>query len=92
MKMVQMQLPELAAFLLLTFFPQVFTVLYLGFLQEIILPADVTLGTIMLTFVIVEIVLVWRYMRCIITRQTALFYRDVRGSNVNGNVTMGEQQ
>lgn len=76
-----LKLPELAAFLLLSFFPQVWIVFYLGFLQEIILPIDSVLGSLMLIFVIVEMALVWRCMKKIITRQTAMFYRDVRGNN-----------
>lgn len=73
------KLPELAAYLMLSCFPQMFTVAYLGFLQEFTLPVDVTLGTIMITMIIMEVVLVWRWMRCIISRQTAMFNSDERG-------------
>ena len=78
------KLPELAAYLLLSCFPQMFTVAYLGFLQEIILPVDVTLGTITITMIIMEVVLVWRRMRCVITRQTAMYNADERGNHTTG--------
>lgn len=71
------KLPELAAFLLLTFFPQVFTVLYIGFLQEIIVPCDSAMGSIMLMIIMLEIVMAWKFLRNIINRQTNMFYRDV---------------
>lgn len=71
------RLPEIAAFVLLSFFPQVFTVLYLTFLQEIIFPFDRTLGAIMLFAVALELALAWRLLRSIITRQSANFYRNM---------------
>mmetsp|Transcript_27223 Transcript_27223/g.56719 ORF Transcript_27223/g.56719 Transcript_27223/m.56719 type:complete len:156 (-) Transcript_27223:37-504(-) len=71
------KLPEMAAFLLLSFFPQVFTILYLGFLQEIIFPFDTVLGVTMLLVVVLELILAWRFLSSIITRQSATFYRNI---------------
>ena len=71
------KLPEMTAFLLLSFFPQVWTVVYLGYLQELIFPVDSILGTAMMIFISLELVLAWRLLRTIITRQSALFYRNV---------------
>ena len=71
------KLPELAAFLLLTVFPQVFTVLYL-FLQEHVLPCDTAMGAILMAMLSIEIVLAWRHIRSIINLQTAVFYREDR--------------
>ena len=71
------KLPEMAAFLLLSFFPQFVTILYLSFLQEIILPFDTILGVTMLLVVLSELVLAWRFLRSIITRQSTLFYRNI---------------
>jgi len=62
------KLPEMAAFVLLSFFPQVFNILYLGFLQEILLPLDTALGGTMLVFVLMELALAWRFLRAIVTR------------------------
>jgi len=72
------KLPEMAAFFLLSFFPQFFTIIYLGFLQEIILPFDRVLGVTMLLFVLLELILSWRLLRSTMTRQSALFYRSIR--------------
>ena len=72
------KLPEMSAFFLLSFFPQVWTVIYLGFLQEIIFPFDRVLGAIMLLVILLELVLAWRFLRSIITRQSAKFYRNLR--------------
>ena len=69
------KLPEMAAFLLLSFFPQVWIALYLSFLQEIILPFDEVLGMTMFVFIVAESALAWRFLRSIITRQSALFNR-----------------
>ena len=68
------KLPDVAAFVLLSFFPQIWIALYFALLQEIILPFDSVLGIIMMLVVLTEIVLAWKFLRCIITRQSALFY------------------
>jgi len=69
------KLPEMAAFVLLSFFPQVWITLYIGFLQEIILPFDTVLGMMMFVFIVTESALAWRFLRSIITRQSTLYYR-----------------
>ena len=69
------KLPEMAAFLLLSFFPQVRIALYLSFLQEIILPFDEVLGMTMIVFIVAESALAWKFLRSIITRQSALYNR-----------------
>ena len=68
------KVPDMAAFILLSFFPQFWIALFFAFLQEIILPFDSVLGIIMMLFILSEIVLAWRFLRCIIARQSALFY------------------
>ena len=65
------KLPEMSAFVLLSFFPQVFTILYLGFLQEIRLLFDTILGGTMLLVILLELVLAWRFLRSIVKRQSA---------------------
>jgi len=72
------KLPEMAAFCLLSFFPQVWTVIYLGFLQEIVFPFDTVLAGVMLGFILLELGLAWRFLRSIITRQSASFYRNMQ--------------
>jgi hypothetical protein len=62
-------------FVLLSFFPQVWITLYIGFLQEIILPFDTVLGMMMFVFIVTESALAWRFLRSIITRQSTLYYR-----------------
>lgn len=70
-------LPEMSAFLLISFFPQIWIVIYLGFLQELILPFDSVLGITMIVVITVEIVLTWRILRSLITRQYNQFYQSV---------------
>ena len=68
------KLPEMSAFFLLSVFPQIWIVIYLSFLQEIILPFDSVLGVMMLVFIVVEIMLAWRFLRSMISRQHNQFY------------------
>ena len=63
------KLADLAAFLLLSCFPQFFTVVYLGFLQEIILYLDLALGGLMLAMIVTEIALTWRCLKSLTTRK-----------------------
>ena len=65
------KLPEIAAFALLSFFPQVWIVAYLGFMQEIILPFDTVLGTMMMIFTVLELAFSWKLLRSIIARQSS---------------------
>ena len=67
------KLPNMAAFVLLSFYLS-WIALYFTFLQEIILPFDSVLGITMMLFILSEIVLAWRFLRCIIARNSALFY------------------
>jgi hypothetical protein len=64
------KVPELIALLLLSFFPQVFAVLYMGFLQESILVWDRWMNVIMMTVLCVEVGLTWRLLRSMSARET----------------------
>jgi hypothetical protein len=66
---------EIPRFILLSFFPQVWIAMYVGFYQEIILPFDAVLGMMMVAFIMVEMALAWILLRSIILRQSALYYR-----------------
>ncbi len=70
-------LPEMSSFLLISFFPQIWITVYLSFLQELILPFDSVLGTMMIVLITVEIVLAWRILRTMITRKYNQFYQSV---------------
>lgn len=69
------KLPEIAAFLLLSLFPQIWIVIYLAFLQEFVFTFDRVLGVTMLMAILAESCLSWRLLRSIIARQSALFRR-----------------
>ena len=69
------KLPEMAAFVLLSFFPQVWIAMYVSFVQEIILPLDAVLGMMMVACIVAETALAWRYLRSISARQSALYFR-----------------
>lgn len=68
--------PRLAAFLLLSLFPQFAIVIYLGVYQELIFPCDKTMCGIASTFLISELVFGGTAMRHFIRCKTARFYRD----------------
>lgn len=70
-------LPEISSFLLISFFPQIWIVIYFSFLQELILPFDSVLGITMLAIITVETMLTWRILRSMITRQYNQFYQSV---------------
>ena len=57
------KLPALTAFMLTSFFPQTFAVMYLGFLQESILVLDRWLNAIMMALLLIEVGLTWRLLR-----------------------------
>lgn len=64
------ELPATSAFLLLSFFPQTFAVLYLGFLQENALPFDKVFGCLCLPLLALELLVAWNFLRTILKRQT----------------------
>ena len=66
------RVPELVTFLLLSFFPQSFIVLYLGFLQQVILVWDHWMNVIMLTALLLEVGLTLRLLRSMSKRKTTL--------------------
>ena len=70
-------LPEMSSFLLISFFPQIWIVIYLAFLQELILPFDSVLGVMMLVVIAVEMFLTWKLLRLMITRQYNQFCQSV---------------
>jgi hypothetical protein len=63
------RVPELAVFFLLSFFPQSFIVLYLGFLQQVILVSDHWMNVIMLTALLLEVGLTLRLLRSMSKRE-----------------------
>ena len=69
------RVPEMSAFLLISFFPQVPTLLFLTFLQEHTFPVDHVLGLIALGLIFVEVIVGVATFRRLILRQTAQFYR-----------------
>mmetsp|Transcript_28316 Transcript_28316/g.42680 ORF Transcript_28316/g.42680 Transcript_28316/m.42680 type:complete len:155 (+) Transcript_28316:169-633(+) len=64
------KVPELTAFFLLSFFPQSFIVLYMGFLQESILVWDRWMNVIMVAALFMEVGLTLRLLRSMSTNKT----------------------
>ncbi|GMH73082.1 hypothetical protein TrLO_g12048 [Triparma laevis f. longispina] len=69
------RVPQMSAFLLMTIFPQLPCVLYLGFYQEFIYPFDESTGAVMLVILVVELFFGYLTLHTLIQRQTAQFYR-----------------
>ena len=63
------RVPELVTFLLLSFFPQSFIVLYLGFLQQVILVWDHWMNVIMMAALCLEVGLTLRLLRSLSKRE-----------------------
>ena len=56
--------------------------LYLGFLQEMILPIDTILGGLMIFWVVTEIILAWRCLRDLAKeKKQKTFYKDMTEEN-----------
>ncbi len=69
------KVPDLATYLLITVFPQLPVIVYLGFFQTEYYPIDVILGSIMIIFLILSILFGFRSVRFLIKSQTAQFMR-----------------
>mmetsp|Transcript_25499 Transcript_25499/g.30026 ORF Transcript_25499/g.30026 Transcript_25499/m.30026 type:complete len:94 (-) Transcript_25499:834-1115(-) len=67
--------PQLAASLILTAFPTFPTVIYVGYLQEIIYPADRILSSFMLALLCVEVIFISITLQGFIRVKTVQFYR-----------------
>ena len=68
----------MSAFLLMTIFPQLPCVLFLGFYQELLFPFDESCGAIMVILLVVELLIGYLTLHSLIARQTAQFYRLVQ--------------
>jgi len=69
------RVPELAAFVLLTVFPQIPIVILLGFVAVDRVPADLVTAFPQLVFLVLEAVLAFRSVRALMRKQTAEFFR-----------------
>lgn len=67
--------PMIAAFLLLTIFPQLVAVLFFTFLQSPVFPFDSGSGLVMTIFLLVELFVGRKTFKELIERQTAQFVR-----------------
>jgi len=67
--------PKLAASLILTAFPTIPTVIYVGYLQEVIYPADRILSFFMLALLCAEVVFISITLQGFIRVKTVQFYR-----------------
>ncbi|KAJ8604328.1 hypothetical protein CTAYLR_002491 [Chrysophaeum taylorii] len=72
---VKEKVPMVSAFLLLTIFPQLVAVSFFTFLQDPKFPFDSACGSIMLVFLVLELVIGKRTLDVLIARQTAQFFR-----------------
>lgn len=78
------RVPELAAFVLLTVFPQIPIMLLLGFIAVDRVPADAVTAAPQIVFLVLEAVVSFRTVRALMRKQTAEFFRacqtDVEGA------------
>lgn len=71
------KVPELTIFLLVSFFPQTFAVIYIGFLQESISLFDRWMNVIMMVALFIEIGLTWRLLHSMSAKETAYSYNNI---------------
>ena len=67
--------PKLAAFLLLTTFPQLPSIVYMGFFQEFVFPCNIVLGGMMILFLVLELIIGYQTMHQFIQGQTRYIYQ-----------------
>lgn len=88
------RVPELAAFVLLTVFPQIPIMLLLGFIAVDRVPADAVTAAPQLVFLVFEAVVSFRTVRALMRKQTAEFFRacqtDVEGAARAGVVSTAD--
>ncbi|CAE7365445.1 tmem17a, partial [Symbiodinium sp. KB8] len=89
------RVPELAAFVLLTVFPQIPIMLLLGFIAVDRVPADAVTAAPQLVFLLLEAVVSFRTVRALMRKQTAEFFRacqtDVEGAARAGAVSAADE-
>uniref|UniRef100_A0A7R9UGE4 Transmembrane protein 17 n=1 Tax=Pinguiococcus pyrenoidosus TaxID=172671 RepID=A0A7R9UGE4_9STRA len=72
------RVPLLAAFLIVSFFPQLPCILFLSYFQGILLPFDIIGGTILFVFLLAELGFGYQALRRLIRKQTSQFFRLVQ--------------
>ena len=77
------KVPQVSAFVLFTFFPQIPCVLYLSFGQDILFPIEPPLGFIGLVFLVLELWMARNALYTLIDRQTAGFLRLQQETDAN---------
>ena len=79
------KVPQLCAFLLLTFFPQIPCTVFLAFLQSRHMPVEKPLNYVMLAFEFVEIGISYCAVKVFIQKQTASFFRLCQEQRTQGD-------
>ena len=84
------KVPQLCAFLLLTFFPQIPCTVFLAFLQSRHMPVEKPLNYVMLAFEFVEIGISYCAVKVFIQKQTASFFRLCQEQRTQGDGLDGD--
>ena len=79
------KVPQLCAFLLLTFFPQIPCTIFLAFLQSRHMPVEKPLNYVMLAFEVIEIGISYCAVKVFIQKQTASFFRLCQEQRTQGD-------
>eukprot|EP01036_Dinobryon_divergens_P023605 gene23605-31968_t len=69
------RVPDLAAYLLISVFPQLPLVIYLAFFQPVLFPIDPIMGSLMFIFLVVQVIFGLQTIRKLIRFQTIQFMR-----------------
>ena len=84
------KVPQLCAFLLLTFFPQIPCTVFLAFLQSRHMPVEKPLNYVMLAFELVEICISYCAVKVFIQKQTASFFRLCQEQRTQGDDSLDD--
>ncbi|CAM9578522.1 unnamed protein product, partial [Discosporangium mesarthrocarpum] len=72
---IKEMVPHMSAFLLITLFPQFFSIAFFSFYQEHVFPADTVIGSLSMVFLVLELLFGYHGIKSITSKRTAQFLR-----------------
>ena len=89
---VEERVSKLSASILLSIFPQIPALIYIGYFQEMVFPSDRLLSLWMLILIVVELIISISVLRKLIRMKTIAFYRTCRAEALQLQSTKIKQE
>ena len=89
---VEERVSKLSASVLLSIFPQIPALIYIGYFQEMVFPSDRLLSLWMLILIVVELIISISVLRKLIRMKTIAFYRTCRAEALQLQSTKIKQE